>query len=90
MTPTEVIRQELSQSMRADARLAAMIVLMEPSRIGDEPIGEFLMKVKCIRRQTVTKWLQAAGVNPWRAGKSLNECQRRALAKQLTLFWKNS
>jgi hypothetical protein len=63
MSPTEVIRQELSQSMR---------------------------KIKCVRRDVVMGWLQAAGVNPWRAGQSLNECQRRSLAKQLTRFWKNA
>jgi hypothetical protein len=90
MSPTEVIRHELSHSMRADARLAAMIVLLEPSRIGDEPIGDFLLKIKCVRRDTVMGWLQAAGVNPWRAGRSLNECQRRALARELTRFWKHS
>jgi hypothetical protein len=85
-----LIRKELSQSMRADARLAAMIVLLEPSRIGDEPIGEFLLRIKCIRRETVAKWLQASGVNPWREGRLLTKCQQRALARELTRFWKNS
>jgi hypothetical protein len=88
VSPTEIIDRALLRSMRSDARLAAMIILAEPSRIGDEPIYEFLMHIKCIRRETVKGWLDAARVNPLRPGRELTSDQRRAIARQLTDFWK--
>lgn len=88
MSPTEIIRRELQRSMRDDARIAAMILLAEPERIGEERIGDFLLRIKCIEFDTVYEWLERAGVNPWRAGNKLSTEQRRRLARELTDFWK--
>lgn len=91
MSPAEIrsqIPSLLRKGMCDDARLAAMIVLCDPDRIGDEPIYEFLMHIKCIRRSTVKGWLDAAHVNPLRPGGKLTADQRRAIARQLTDFWK--
>lgn len=87
MSPAQIIDRELSRGMRADAKLAALIVYAEPSRI-QEPIGEFLMRIKCIRRETVAAWLDTAKINPWRSGDNLSREQRAALARLLTDFWK--
>lgn len=88
MSPSQVIRRALSRSMRDDARIAGMILLVEPERIGDEAVGEFLMRIQCIARPTVHGWLQEARVDPWRPGKDLSVDQRRRLARLLTDFWK--
>jgi hypothetical protein len=82
------IRDGLRRGMYDDARLAGMIIYAEPEAIGDEAIGDFLMRIKCIRRETVYSWLEHAGVNPWRAGNQLSAQQRGSLARQLTDFWK--
>lgn len=87
-----MIRKQLPSLLRKgmcdDARLAAMIILAEPERIGDEAVGDFLMRIKCIERETVEQWLLAAGINPWRRGRKLTDDQRHRLARELTAFWK--
>jgi hypothetical protein len=92
VSPTEIIRRQLPSLLRKgmcdDARLAAMIILAEPERIGEEAIGEFLMRIKCIERDQVEQWLAAAGINPWRRGRKLTDDQRQRLARELTDFWK--
>lgn len=92
MSPTEIIRQQLPSLLRKgmydDVRLAAMIILAEPDRIGDEAVGDFLMRIKCIDRNIVEQWLAAASINPWRRGCKLTDDQRKRLARELTAFWK--
>lgn len=91
MSP-ELIRQHLPRLLRKgmydDVRLAMMILLAEPERIGSEDIGSFLLRIKCIERSTVYGWLERAGVNPWRAGNELSGAQRDRLASELMAFWK--
>lgn len=85
----KAIHEELRRGMRSDARLAAMIIVADPGRIGEERIGEFLLRIKCIEFETVQEWLQHAGVNPWRTGFQLTNEHRGALARQLIAFWKS-
>lgn len=89
MSPAEVVRRELSRSRRDDAKLAAMILLAAPERLGTKPIYEFLKLVKCTEdTDLVTRWLRAAKIDPLRPGRDLTRDERGALARQLTSFWK--
>jgi hypothetical protein len=84
----KAIKKELARAMRSDARLAAMIIIAEPERIGNDRIGEWLLRIRCVEFETVQGWLQHAGVNPWRTGYQLAPRHRGALARQLIAFWK--
>jgi hypothetical protein len=94
MSPTtELIRRQLPSLLRKgmydDARLAGMIVLAEPERIGDEAVGDFLMRtIVEIDRDTVAGWLAVAAINPWRRGRNLTGDQRDRLGRELIAFWK--
>jgi hypothetical protein len=86
----KAIKEELARAMRSDARLAAMIIVAEPERIGHKPVGDFLLgTIKCVEFETVQGWLQDAGVNPWRTGYQLAPEHRGALACRLIEFWKS-
>jgi hypothetical protein len=80
---------DLSNVRRQEARLAAMILIADRDRIGGRPIGEYLMHIQGIERQTVAAWLQNAKVNPWRAGEALTIEQVGAIVRQLIAFWKS-
>jgi hypothetical protein len=82
------IHDELIAAGRSDARLAAMIILAAPERIGDEPVGEFLMRIHCIDRDRVARWCQEADVHPWRPGNLLADEQRSRLVRILSAFSK--
>jgi hypothetical protein len=92
MTPTEVIHLELVRSRREDARIAAMILLSEPQRIGNKPIVDFLRLIKCMDdeegQETIGGWLRRAGVNPLRPSSKLTKRERDLIAGQLVRFWK--
>lgn len=82
------IVEDLKAARRSDARLAAMIILAEPSRIGDQPIGEFLMRIHGVERDRVAQWLREADVHPWRPGNCLADDQRSRLVRILSKFAK--
>lgn len=82
------IGEMIRDQRRSDARLAAMIILVAPDRIGDMPIGDFLMRIHEVERERVAAWLRDADVNPWRAGQHLSAEQRSRLVRILTDFSK--
>lgn len=79
---------QMRRYRREGCRLAAMILLAEPERIGDEPIGDFLLRIEYLKRDTASEWLRRVGVNPWRACSQLTNHQRRLIAGLLVQYSK--
>lgn len=88
MSPEIIIREETLRGRRADARLAGLILYSQPDMIGDKPIGDFLLQIKCIGRKRVAGWLERAGVNPWRPCSKLSGRERDLIVAQLVRFSK--
>lgn len=54
----------MRQYRREGAKLAAMILIAEPERIGDQAVWDFLNQIQYIRRATVAQWLRQADIHP--------------------------
>ena len=85
---SERIKAQMRQYRREGARLSAMIILAEPQRIGEQTVGDYLMQIPYMRRETVSGWLRHAGINPWRPCSQLRSHERRLIAGQLVNYSK--
>lgn len=84
---SERIREQMRAYRREGAKLAAMILLAEPHRAGDEAIWDFLNRVQYIRRATVAEWLQAADIHPCSA---VSEIKRSKLERLAAVLYRYS
>lgn len=88
MEPSARIRAQMRQFRLEGARLAAMILLAEPERIGDQAIGDFILQVPYLKRDRAEEWLRRAGINPWRPANKLKSYERKMLAGILVQYSK--
>lgn len=86
--PRQVVHLGIVRYRREGCRLAAMILLSEPERIGDEPISDFLRRIENLKLERIYEWLRRAGINPLRPGNQLRYQERQLLAGLLVQYSK--
>lgn len=78
--PSERIKRQMRAFRLEGAKLAAMILLAEPERIGEQTIGDFVMQIPYLRREKALEFLRLADVHPWREATRVGPERRRRLA----------
>jgi hypothetical protein len=86
--PNPQLTDAMRSYRREGAKLAAMILLAEPSRVGDETIFEFLMRIEYLRRKTALALLRAARIDPMLTRGELTSVQRLRLVGALSRYAK--
>ena len=88
--PRPAVRQQMLKCRSEDCRLAAMLLLSEPERIEDKPVGAFLLEVRFLGLRTVRGWLRKARIDALRPCGELSREERNLLAALLVRFSKDT